>query len=326
MGPGGSRRRFLHALGALGGAAFSPLLGVGRARGSIVDDALPGASSRERTTLLYVVIDRPEDAEVDWHSPNVGGVRRAARLLDPSASVRVVTIADLVDLDEAAIDARHRPLAIIGAGSFTEWFQYGLDPLWRRQLDHWMGLIRTMSLPMLAFCGSHQLVGAAFNGWGAVAHMNDEGPPVRISEELALPTPRGLWPWPRVGEEGSYPLVATGAGASDPLVRGTHAAPFASLHHKDMVVDTTGFTLLYEPDGARPSETTGWAQARNRCRVQGMRRADPARLLYSTQFHPEITAFDESTTTDVGFGALFIAEFLARARAFWADRERATNV
>jgi GMP synthase-like glutamine amidotransferase len=316
-----SRRRFL---GALGGFAAAPLLGLGARRAQAGDLVSPTGWSEDgtRTTLLYVVIDRPEDAEIDWHSPNVNGVRRAAKLLDPSTSVRVVTIADLVDLDEAAIDARHRPLAIIGAGSFTEWFQYGLDATWRRQLDHWMGLIRTMTIPMLAFCGSHQLVGAAFNGWGAVGHMNDEGPPVRISEELALPTPRGLWPWPRVGEEGSYPLVATGAGASDPLVRGTHAAPIASLHHKDMVIDSTGFTLLYEPDGARPSATTGWAQARNRCRVQGMRRDDPGRLLYSTQFHPEISAFDESTTTDVGFGALFIAQFLVRARAWWGDRER----
>ncbi len=315
-----SRRRFLAALGA---AAASPLV-LGSRRARAAGFASSGLSAQDaRSLLLYVIIDRPEDAEIGWHSSNVGGVQRAARLLDPTLLVRTVTIAELLELDERAIDERHRPLAIIGAGSFTEWFQYGLDPLWKRQLDHWMALIRSMSIPMLAFCGSHQLVGAAFNGWGAVAHMNDQGPPVRISEELALPTPRGLWTWPRVGEEGTFPLLATAAGALDPIVRATSGAPMASLHHKDMVVDATGFTLLYEPDAARPAMTSGGDQATNRCRVQGMRRDDPGRLLYSTQFHPEISAFDESTTNDAGYGALFIASFLAQARAWWADRRGA---
>jgi GMP synthase-like glutamine amidotransferase len=313
-----SRRRFLAALGA---ASTSSLLAGRERRARAAGFASTGLSAEgARSILLYVIIDRPEDAEIGWHSSNVGGVQRAAKLLDPTLSVRTVTIAELLELDERGIDERHRPLAIIGAGSFTEWFQYGLDALWKRQLDHWMALIRTMSIPMLAFCGSHQLVGAAFNGWSAVAHMNDQGPPVRISEELALPTPRGLWTWPRVGEEGTFPLLATAAGAVDPIVRATAGAPMVSLHHKDMVVDATGFTLLYEPDAARPSMTRGGDQARSRCRVQGMRRDEPGRLLYSTQFHPEISAFDESTTSDAGYGALFIASFLAQARSWWADR------
>jgi hypothetical protein len=179
--------------------------------------------------------------------------------------------------------------------------------------------VRTTTVPMLAVCGSHQLVGIAFNGFGAVAHMAASGDPVRISEELALATPTGMWPEPRVGEEGTYPVVATPSGEQDPLVRSTVSAPMAAAHHKDMVVDTSGFTVLYEGDASRDALTMAGDQAPTRCRVQAMKRDDRARILYTTQFHPEMNRFDESSAGDSGFGASFIAAFLSQARAWWAQ-------
>ena len=52
-----------------------------------------------------------------------------------------------------------------------------------------------------------------------------------------------------------------------------------------------------------------------------MKLDDPSRLLYSTQFHPEMAKFDESTDTDSGFGQSFLGAFLLRAREWWRDHD-----
>ncbi len=288
-------------------------------------DPMPTSPGDARSRILFVVIDRPEDATLASHAPNIRGLGAAVGAFDPMARVTTLTIADLAAMDADALDATYRPLAIIGAGSFTEWHQYGVDADWKHKLDHWMAIIRTTEIPVLAICGSHQLVAAAFNGFGAVAHMADRGEPVRISDELAASSPRGMWPNPRVGEEGTYPIVATVAGAADPLVRTMPHAPMVATHHKDMVVDTTGFTLLYRGDNSRPAATDGADQTRARCHVQAMKRDDPRRLLYASQFHPEMAAFDESTGGDSGFGIEWVSGFLSLARKWWQEKEPLTS-
>jgi hypothetical protein len=95
----------------------------------------------------------------------------------------------------------------------------------------------------------------------------------------------------------------------------------AASHHKDMVVDTSGFTILYRGDESRSPETNCGDQVKNRCTVQAMRRDDPARLLYTSQFHPEMNAFDESTRGDDGFGSAFVTAFLDLAKKWWDERE-----
>jgi GMP synthase-like glutamine amidotransferase len=331
------RRRFLAAaasamatpiLGAFGRNASAAPLDPSPFRKPLEDatpsvvsaPSLPDPASEPRTQVLFVVIDRPQDAGPPDHAPNLRGLRAAVNVFDSALRVTAVTIGDLAELDAAGLDATYRPLAIVGAGSFTEWFQYGLDAEWKSRLDHWMSIIRTTTVPMLAICGSHQLVAMAFNGFGAVAHMTSSGPPVRILDELSVSTPRGMWPTPRVGEEGTYPIATTAAAASDPLVRAIETAPMASAHHKDMVVDTSGFVLLYQGDDSRPPATRASEQAQLRCRVQAMRRDDRSRLLYTSQFHPEMSAFDESTASDRGFGATWVGAFLTLSRTWWSER------
>ena len=288
-------------------------------------DPMPKVAGQARHRVLFVVIDRPEDATLAAHTPNLRGLTAAVAAFDPTARITSLTIADLVGLDADALDAKYHPLAIVGAGSFTEWHQYAFDADWKHKLDHWMDIIRTTHVPMLAICGSHQLVAAAFNGFGAVAHMADAGEPVRITDELAASSPRGMWPNPRVGEEGTYPIAATVAGAADPLVRAMPHAPMAATHHKDMVVDTTGFTVLYRGDPSRPPASSASDQARLRCHVQAMKKDDPHRLLYASQFHPEMAAFDESTGGDGGFGIEWVSGFLALARTWWKDGDLVTS-
>jgi GMP synthase-like glutamine amidotransferase len=305
-----ARRRFLRGLA---GALATPL---------VAGDAFAAPFDRERSStarerILFVVIDRPEDAQIEDHRPNIRGLESIVGDVDRRLHVAPITIGDVAHLDARALDATFEPLAIVGAGSFTEWFRYATDAAWQRNLDHWMEIVRETTIPMLAICGSHQLVALAFNGFGAVAHMNDGGAPVPISAELAASPPRPMWPARRVGEEGTYPLTATPSAEGDPLVRAMGRAPAAASHHKDMVVDVTGFSLLYRSDDGRSPATRAGDQARNRCIVQALRRDDPRRVLYTTQFHPEMSSFDESTGSDDGAGAAFIGAFLEVARRWW---------
>jgi len=258
-------------------------------------------------TVLYVYIDRPEDADASSHEWNIAGVRGAAA--EVGAEVEVVHARDV----PRRLQTGPTPIAIFGAGSFTEWFQYGVDSSWRATLDRYFRVIRETVIPMFAVCGSHQVIAAAFNGWGAVAHMND-GAGVPIATELVPPV-KPRFPSPRVGEEGTYPVAVTEAGVDDPIV-GPFAseAIIASSHHKDMVVDTRGFTLLLTGDPSRKPHTTADGQVASRCRVQGMKLDDPSRLLYSVQFHPEIRRFAEGTVDDGGFGHRLLVRFLREAQ------------
>jgi GMP synthase-like glutamine amidotransferase len=257
------------------------------------------------STVLYVIIDRPEDQGA--HDLNIQGLTDAAAAFDDRLRIVPVTI---YELQQRPIQS-HRPYAVFSAGSYSEWFQYGLDASWRAALDDYMNSLRTIRIPTLAVCGSHQLLAAAMNGWSAVAHMTDTGEPILVSHELELS--QSLIPDPRVGEEGTYPLAVTRRGARDrvvaPAIRGSVVA---SLHHKDMVVDTRGATVLLTSDLSREPATTAGDPSHRRCFVQGLRWHD--RPLWSVQFHPEVSRFAEATEDDRGFGRRLLRAWLAAAR------------
>ncbi|MBL8717154.1 MAG: hypothetical protein JNL79_14305 [Myxococcales bacterium] len=264
-------------------------------------------------TVPYVFIDRPEDADLAAHQPNIDGLAAAVAAFDDQLTVLPVHIRELVDLDAHAFVRRFHPFAVFGAGSFTEWFQYGADPAWRAVVDPYLALLRTLRTPMLAVCGSHQLLAAAVHGFSAIAHMNDAGDPVRISDELATDPPAPRFPDPRVGEVGTYPIALTAAGARDGLASTFAGEPlWASLHHKDMVVDTRRARLLFTHDDSREPRTNAGELAQRRCAVQGLHYK--GRPMWSTQFHPEIGCFSEGTSDDGGFGRRFLVAFLHAAR------------
>ncbi len=273
----------------------------------------------DRTTILYVIIDRPAEVNRDWNGPNIDGLKSAAAAFDRELLVEVVTLAELQGKNGSDVDAQWRPLAIFSAGSWTEWYQYGADATWHAQLESYFALVRTTTIPMLAVCGSHQLVAAAFNGFGAVAHLSDNGPLVMVWDELRKSPPRSMAPSPRVSEVGTYPVAATSAASSDPIVSAAGLTPMTSVHHADQVTDTTGFVLLYQGDPSRAPATSVGGQVKTRCHVHGMKLDRDDRLLYSVQFHPEIPRFSEATADDAGFGQRFLVAFLGEARRWWTE-------
>jgi GMP synthase-like glutamine amidotransferase len=269
--------------------------------------------------VLYVYFDRPEDAGEASHSFNIEGLAAALRGDGEPPVVICVHARDIAELSDEEIRGRYGALALFIAGSFTEWFQYGSDPSFRATVDGVAPLLRHTQVPMLAVCGGHQLLAAAEHGFGAVAHMTAGQGHVRIAEELALPAPRSLAPEPRWGQEGTYALALTAEASVDPVfsLLGAGSA-WVSQHHKDMVVDIEGATLLGTDDATRPARTS--ASHQTTCHVQAVRWAGrPA--CYGVQFHPEVPRFREATSDDAGTGAELICAFVARARRVQGARD-----
>src|SRR5262249_11470127 len=132
------------------------------------------------------------------HAPNLARVREAAISWRSDTVVRDLWCGrtTLQTLDDPDL------LALFLSGSYTDWIEAQRRPAWQGLLDDFCELIRATSVPVLAVCGSHQLVAYAFGGWRAVGHMAAAGEAaVSIAEEA---DGRFRAPNPRIGEVGAF--------------------------------------------------------------------------------------------------------------------------
>lgn len=157
-------------------------------------------------------------------------------------------------------------------------------------------------LPIICFCGSHQLLGMAFNrNLGRVKRLHDEpmrrlGPEDDVVRHARVST--------TVKDFASY-FFANGFY----LIRQTRPDPlFAGLpgtmvmrcaHYCEVKKLPRGFVLL---------------ATSSHCRIEAMRHA--SRPLYGTQFHPE--AFEEPFF----HGRKLLANFARIVERFWKERNR----
>jgi len=275
-----------------------------------------------RDRVWYVTIDEADyfaagDMRNGWHATNLARLREVVEPL--GVTVAPVCMADLSD----ARLADDRLLALFGAGSFPEWHRQASDPGWAGRLARYSALLRNTRVPVLAVCGSHQLVAAAFGNWEAVGHMAPAGASViTVADELREGCPR--IPSPRLGEVGVFPLRIPVGAPRDPLLDGLPKRPRFVQYHRDMVLSGrhAGFTPLLEPDpDAVPalwlSGQEGHADPSTpdeRCAVQALRLDDPTRLLYALQFHPELPSGDPEVDVQ---GACLLTSFVRLAAGWW---------
>lgn len=272
-----------------------------------------------RDLIWYVTLDEedylaPGEERGQGHLPNLTRLRAVAER--DGLRVAPVYMDDVTD--ERLTDSRL--LALFGAGSFPEWSRQASDARWKARLDRYAATIRAMTVPLLAVCGTHQFVAAAFHGWEAVAHLTPRTtPPVTIAEELADGTSR--IPRPRPGEVGVFPLRRVG-GTQDPILDGLPDALRFVQYHRDHVLPGRhpAFTSLLEPDPAQepvfwlpdseehhnPAHPTEYAP------VQLLRLDHPDRLLYTAQFHPELPSGDAAVDA---IGERLLRNFFALAAA-----------
>lgn len=179
---------------------------------------------------------------------------------------------------------RLNPYAVVFSGFARSWCAYPARDL----LEVGRILTDLPRLPMLALCGSHQLVGFVFNGeLTEDADLQDQPMRrLRPGEPVNNPDyhPEYLM------ERGFYPLQVQ---EPDPL--------FADCGNPPMVYESHYCEVKKVPPDFRLLASTA------ECRIQAMRHRD--RLLYSLQFHPEdyTDAFPD--------GKSILSQFFSMARS-----------
>jgi GMP synthase-like glutamine amidotransferase len=293
----------------------------------------------QRRVVLYITIDPADhhaaDGSAGGHGGNFTRLQAVARGWDAGLFVDdfwAPTVGDAIRMDPHV-------LAFVMSGSFSEWVEAFRQTAWAAQLDAISSMIRTTNVPMLAVCGSHQLVAYAYGGWSAVGHMASNGSaPEPIAHE-ADATFRA--PNPRSGEVGVFKFRSEGP---DPLLLGLPDSMYFVEYHHDQVLDVPGplAVSLLAPQGVDDADQSApydmntvvtpgatpqtfrhqpIANAQDRCRVQALAyHVDPAgRILYTTQFHPELTwsGVDPQSTAAGDHGRVMLQNFLNLARGFW---------
>ena len=143
--------------------------------------------------------------------------------------------------------------ALILSGCATDWIEYRPGCF-----DELFEIIRAAELPILGFCGGHQLI--------AMAHGAPVGPMRRLNSDKKDPAPHFATGWWK--ESGFTPVHLL---QDDPLFAGlSNPAIFLESHYWEIKEPPAGFEVLASTDA---------------CRVQAMKRRD--KLVYGTQFHPE---------------------------------------
>ncbi|HLV81571.1 MAG TPA: hypothetical protein VKT32_14890 [Chthonomonadaceae bacterium] len=160
--------------------------------------------------------------------------------------------------------ARLEPQAVVMSGFARSFEQYDVSSFFG--VTDWLLAIRT---PILALCGSHQLLGFLYSSdLRQAAPLCDE--PMRRLRPGEPVTNPDFHP-DYFMERGFYPLELTEAGKNDPLFAGLGPTPTVyESHYCEIKTLPPGFDLL----ASTPE-----------CRIQAMRHRD--RLLYGLQFHPE---------------------------------------
>jgi GMP synthase-like glutamine amidotransferase len=279
----------------------------------------PAGSARDH--MWYVMIDDTDYFQRgdEGHLPNLSRLQEVAA----GAGIQVDPIWMPNLRDEFLAD--ETLLALFSAGSFPEWFAAADNSAWALQLQRYGEQIINMKVPLLAVCGSHQLVARTFADWTAIGHMMPAGQPIpTVADELEQHC--GLIPQPRLGEVGVFPLRRCANQEDQPLFAGIAGTLWGVEHHFDQVIDGNlpMFTALLEADldEAPAFEQADSATHRNPatfdevCQVQALQLDDPGRVLYSIQFHPELVAKDASVAQQ---SAQLLLNFIDIARAFWAE-------
>jgi Hemopexin len=290
-------------------------------------------SGRARDHIWYVTIDDTDYFQFgyDSHGPNLSRLQSIAETL--GIQVDPIWMAHLTD----EILADQTLLALFGAGSFPEWFtpnpsipcwpDGNVNSAWVQQLDYYCNQIRNTDVPIFAVCGSHQLVAAAFVGWDAVGHMVPSGQGVpTVADEFRQN--RSLMPLPRLGEVGIFPFRISSGKHSNPLLAGVaDTSRFVEAHHDQVVSGRyhPSFEALLEPDPdrspdpGRPANSchANPVSAGDRCQVQALGLTGSGRVLYSTQFHPELPSGNMDIDAQ---SERLLLNFIDIAKGFWAAR------
>ena len=207
---------------------------------------------------VYIGFAQPDE----WHHW-VGTYARHAARFEAASGGAPCLVVPFYHVTSALME-RLAPQAVVMSGFARSFEQY--EPESFAEVAAW---VEETSIPTLALCGSHQLLGFLYNGR------------LRSGEPLCDEPMRRLQPGEPVTnpdyhpefymERGFYPLELTEAGRESPLFRGLGPTPYLyESHYCEIKTLPPSFELL----ASTPE-----------CRIQAMQHR--SRPLYGVQFHPE---------------------------------------
>ena len=282
-----------------------------------------------RDRIWYVTIDRQDY----FQHPNNGHLPNLLRLQEVAQAEGIqVDHIWMRDLSRKRLQDG-RLLALFSAGSFPEWFEVSSQLRWAQQLEAYCQQLRTTTVPVLAVCGSHQLVAHAFSSWRAVGHMAPMGEPIStIQEEIVRM--ESLIPRPRVGEVGTFPFRIPRGMQRDPLFANLPEQLWFVHSHYDQVipgqhpaflklleVDPDTFYFPRLPDRPANEQDHGHSNPKNAdelCQIQALRLVSVDKILYTIQFHPELSSLENPIANE--HGAQLIRNFIHIAQKYWRMR------
>jgi GMP synthase-like glutamine amidotransferase len=295
-----------------------------------------------RRMVPYITVDQTDQHDkaqnnAGHHVGNVNGVRAIA------VAFRGNTFVDdfwYPEMDTEALDDPHM-LALFLSGGFDEWVcYYRKNTPWVPSLDEYCVRLLGTRTPMFAVCASHQLLGYAVGGgWHGVRHML--GPSIDKESNGKFQAPN-----PRKGETGVFGHVVVNP---DPILDGLPATSYFQEYHSDEVVDSAlpatashllGPNGIGDADQGPPPEPSNklvdpgpppkyetytyspLATDAERCQVQAVRyQLQPdGRLLYSTQFHPELAGNSPNAAKNAiatQHGRKLLLNFFGLADGYW---------
>jgi GMP synthase (glutamine-hydrolysing) len=207
---------------------------------------------------LYVGFAQPDE----WQNWAGTYARHAQRFEQASGGVPCLVL----PFYHATPERIHQlaPRAVVLSGFARSFEQYNVPDFYG--ITDW---IRATNTPILALCGSHQLLGFLYNqDLRQTAQLCDQ-PMRRLKPGEPITNPDYHPDF--FMERGFYPLELTEQGAADPLFAGLGANPLVyESHYCEIKTLPPDFDLL----ASTPE-----------CRIQAMRHR--RRLLYGLQFHPE---------------------------------------
>jgi GMP synthase-like glutamine amidotransferase len=303
-----------------------------------------------RNQVLYITIDQTDLSATPAHAPNIDRLREILAKSPIPLGVSPMYYANVT----AAKLADPHVFMLFLAGSWPEWCELWSDSAWEQGLKAFGEVIKSATVPTYAVCGSHQFLAASYTGWTwtSVAHMNRAAEPLiapsdeKARKSLHLPGPSHDGITERIGEVGAFPFTPTSSGASDPLLAGLSGTSWFIEHHHDKVLESrrsSDFVSLLAPATDEPFQDArakdGDGKVRDhrpvlvrddRCDVQLLKLKSDSRILYTSQFHPELSCGQVSGevptsgaegTTDYwkanNHATTLLLNFVKIAQSFW---------
>ena len=271
------------------------------------------------------------------------GVAKAFKAVDDKISHELVW---LYGPDEfARFTGQHadhdRLLAVVFLGSFPWWETWPLDKV--KELNALKAFIRETDVPILGFCGGHQLVTKAFTGDKEIVEGQDrakrhvehcypsldkfvDGAPKVVGDRDfpssgELHTQHGADMEENFFEEDGQlkPMTLTAAGKIDPIYEGIVSSPpsFLLWHHDWVRAPHPDFVELAQSDFWVTA--VGSTIAVNKGKNQSLKHR--SKLIYTSQFHPEQDYKPQAKGNKSG--GRYLQNFFKLAIKYWDDRDGA---